>query len=451
MLSPVKKIRELCAEYEMIPPNSRVYAAVSGGKDSMCLLTALMELEKELGFHLSVCHFNHRLRGEESDGDAAFVRAYCRDRNIPYVEGSGDVAGESARRGIGLEEAARNLRYAFFEGLEDGALVATAHTADDNAETLLMHLLRGTGPQGMGGIPPVRGRYLRPMLRVTRQEVEAYLEEKRIPRREDSSNALDDALRNRIRHRVIPLLEEMNPRFSENASFAAGLLYEDNRLLEEQAAVFLEKHRRGNRLPVSALRGLDAPLRERALRLMCGPSLEREHVAMLESLLVSESPSSAADLPGLRVRREYGDLVFGGQWRAGESFLPVALTPGGAAEIPRLGLRFRLTELTAGSVVYNSLTDFLFKKSEVYGIVTVRPRAAGDVIKLPGRGTRTLKKLFIDRKIPLTRRPLLPVIADDRGVLAVVGIGADERAKPDPGEPVYHLQVEETGNEPSGY
>ena len=198
---------KLCAfanRYAMLQPGDRVICAVSGGADSMALLWAFYLLKEKLQISLSAAHFNHHLRGAESDRDEQFVKTFCQDYGIPFVSGSSQVVAGSK----GLEAAAREARYAFLRSLP--GTIATAHTADDNAETLLMHLVRGTGLKGLGGITPVNGPLIRPMLEITRAEVMAFLEEYSIPFVEDSSNGGDDFLRNRLRHHVMPLLKQEN-------------------------------------------------------------------------------------------------------------------------------------------------------------------------------------------------------------------------------------------------
>ena len=167
----LSKLTAFSREYDLIRPGDHIICALSGGADSMALLWSLYLLKEKLQIRLSAAHFNHRLRGAESDGDEAFVRWFCDRFEIPLLVGSAQVtAGEK-----GLEAAAREARYAFFATLP--GKIATAHTADDNAETVLMHLVRGTGLKGLGGITPVNGRFIRPMLTVTRQQVISFLEE----------------------------------------------------------------------------------------------------------------------------------------------------------------------------------------------------------------------------------------------------------------------------------
>ena len=226
----LNKLERFIREKALLTAGDTVTCAVSGGADSMALLWGLYLLKDKLSLDVRAAHFNHRLRGEESDADAAFVREFCGRFEIPLSVGSGEVKPGSK----GLEAAARDARYAFLETLP--GKIATAHTADDNAETLLMHLVRGTGLKGLGGIAEARGRIIRPMLTVTRQEVLAFLEEYHIPHREDSSNETDDFLRNRLRHHVMPLLKAENPRLSQNLSAMAQRLRQDEAALQAISA-----------------------------------------------------------------------------------------------------------------------------------------------------------------------------------------------------------------------
>lgn len=406
----LNKLAEFMARYQMLEPGDTVICAVSGGADSMALLFAMYLLREKLKIQVKAAHFNHKLRGEESDGDEVFVREFCARYDIELFADSGTVvAGKK-----GLEAAARDARYDFLRNLP--GKIATAHTANDNAETVLLHLVRGTGLKGLGAIAPVRDGIIRPMLTVTRQQVLEFLEEYHIPHREDGSNHTDQFLRNRLRHHVMPLLEQENPRLAENLSAMALRLRQDEDALSEaagQAEMNIEK-----------LKTLQPAVRSRALERFLKASgvkePEAEHIALVERLVFSEKPSARANLPGgITVQRCYGQLL---AEPMEEPLKAVSLSCPGEVTIPQLGLRAVCKP--AGEIIN---TDTVFTVL-AQGGVTIRCRQPGDTICLSG-GTKSLKKLFIDRKIPAARRNRIPVIVDEQGVIAVYGIGADQRRK----------------------
>ena len=188
---------------------------------------------------MSAAHYNHSLRGAESDRDAAFVAEWCALRGIPCIVGAGDVGREAELRGLGVEETARQMRYEFLRTVADTTgcdRIATAHSADDNLETLLLHLVRGAGLHGLAGIPPRRGDIVRPLLTTARADIMAYLEEHHVPHVEDSTNTDEAYARNRIRRQVVPVLRQLNPRLTESAAETMGYLRADDDFLNAQAA-----------------------------------------------------------------------------------------------------------------------------------------------------------------------------------------------------------------------
>ena len=405
----LNKLLEFIRRYGLISPGDRVICAVSGGADSVALLFAMYLLRERLDITLEAAHFNHRLRGEESDADEAFVKELCGRYDIPLHLGSGRILPGKK----GLEAAAREARYAFLRSLP--GKIATAHTADDNAETVLLHLVRGTGLKGLGGISPMNGNVIRPMLTVTRREVEAFLSEYALPHREDSTNATDLFLRNRIRRNVMPLLLQENPSLAENLSDMALGLREDEDYLSRMA---------GETLPgVAALQEMHPALRARALERFLKengvPEPEKRHITLLEQLAFSDKPSARADLPGgITVARRYDTLeVLGEAQPLSERVLE------GSLELPELGLRVVCAE---ADTIVNTPDTFTVVPA---GKIVVRSRLPGDRIRLSG-GTKSLKKLFIDRKIPASERLRIPIIADEAGVLGVWSIGADQNRIP---------------------
>lgn len=433
--------------YGMLPDGTRVLCAVSGGADSVCLLCRLLELGARRRLEIVAAHYNHGLRGAESDRDEAFVRALCAERGVPLVCGRGDVAAYARENGLGIEEAARTLRYAFLERTADETgcgRIATAHTADDNAETMLLNLARGTGLRGLCGIPPVRGRLVRPLLMTTRAEVEAYLAQHGAAHVEDSSNSADDYARNRVRHTAVPALESVNPAFAANAGRAAALLREDEAFLQSLARDFLAENFKDGALPAGALAALPDPVSARVLRLVCGQALGARHVEALRRLARGEGLGHA-DVPGMRVTREQGRLRFGAA-PAGR-IRPAALAPAGRTAIPEAGIAVRCAVLTDCGEIHTSLNTFFFNYESICGNILCTSRRDGDKIRLAGRGcTKKLSDLFAERGYTQSRRNLTPVFRDDAGVAAVWGFGVAQRCAARPGDTVLRIDIESGEN-----
>jgi len=401
----LNKLLSFVRKQKLIFAGDTVICALSGGADSVALLFALYLLKEKLEISLEAAHFNHHLRGEESNRDEAFVKAFCDRYDIPLHLGSGQVTPGKK----GLEAAAREARYGFLRTLK--GKIATAHTADDNAETVLMHLVRGTGLKGLGGISPVYGSVIRPMLSCTRQDVESFLEEWCLDHVEDSSNESDDFLRNRIRHRIVPLLKEENPKLAENLSAMALRLREDEQVLSSQTDFEI--------LPtVESLKAMPKALRSRCLDGFLKKNGVREpeesHIAMAEALVFSENPSARASFPGgITIARRYDRLEAVMEKAILEEQI---LTCPGILELPEL--RIECTAAEEACLQTDCFTVY------PVGKIRIRPRKSGDSIRLSG-GTKSLKKLFVDRKIPAEERLRLPVICDDAGVLGVYSIGAN--------------------------
>lgn len=411
----------------MVNPGDTVICALSGGADSVAMTFAFYLIKESLGIHLEAAHFNHHLRGEESDGDEAFVRAFCDRYDIPLHVGSACVTPGKK----GLEAAARDARYGFLRSLN--GKIATAHTADDNAETVLMHLIRGTGLKGLGGITPVSGNVIRPMLTITRQEVEEFLQEWCLSHIEDSSNESDAFLRNRIRHHVMPLLRQENPKIGENLSQMALRLRQEEDYLS-QAAEF-------DTLPtVPELKQLHPAIRSRMIgSFLKGAGVkepEDAHIAQVEALLYSPRPSARAAFPGgVTIARNYDKL----EVLQEKAVLPeTVLTVPGKTELPGWEVL-----CTPAQEIINTADTFTVNPE---GALLLRSRRSGDTLRLSG-GSKSLKKLFIDRKIPAAQRDSLPVLADEDGILGVYSIGVhqDRAAKTLPAVTIRFIKKETKG------
>ena len=425
----VQKVRQTMEAHHMLETNEPVLAALSGGADSVALLLALTELE----IPVSACHLHHGLRGAEADRDEQFCRSLCAKLGIALTVRHADAAAYARKVHESVETAARNLRYAFFAEIADGRKTATAHTADDNLETVLFHLARGSGLDGLCGIPPVREGIVRPLIACTREEVEGFLASRGQDFVTDSTNLQPAYTRNRIRQEVVPVLRALNPQAAETVSALTARLRTDRDYLEEQAQALLSQAAQDGGWRAELLADAHPALRTRALRIACQQSgmpardFTARHVAALEALLRNPNPSAQIDLPaGFAARREYDLLrVEKKQKPADFAQIPVRIPFDG-----RLGAgaaRVTVRPVQKNQVFYNSFNTF-YVGCDTIDIPTfvLRTRRTGDRLRLNRHGgSRSLKKILIDKKIPAPQRGTLAVLADQNGVIAVQSVGTD--------------------------
>lgn len=413
----------------------KLLAAVSGGADSMCLLHLLAAA----GLDVTAAHFEHGIRGEESLRDLRFVETWCREHGISCLAGHGDAPGYALSHGMSLEQAARELRYAFLRNCADeiGAeYILTAHNLDDNAETLLFNLARGSGTAGLCGIPARRGEIVRPLLSVSRAEIEDYLSENQIPHVEDSTNREDAYTRNLIRHRVIPALREVNPRFAEAAARTAALAARDEEFLQSLAASFLRRELQDGGISLAALRALHPAVASRVIRSLL-PGLSAWHTELALRFLSEDSPASL-DLPGRTLRREQGRLTPGP--RTWTPLPPRALRAGETLELPEAGLRLKVEVTTYRGEVHDLFKTSFVKYEMIHPDLLCSSRQPGDQIRPVGRGcAKSFKALFQEAGVEIARRASIPVIRDEAGPLLLYGVALDERALPVPGEKAWKL------------
>ncbi|WP_322174617.1 tRNA lysidine(34) synthetase TilS [Acutalibacter caecimuris] len=448
---------------EGIPAKGRLVVGFSGGADSVALAHWLMgRVAKD---RLLLAHVNHQLRGEEALRDQRFVEDFARAWGLEIAVLQAGVATLARERGQGLEECGREVRYGFFHQLAAGEedRVLTAHNADDNAETILMHLCRGAGGGGLCGIPRQRGKILRPLLGVAREEIETYCRAQGLAFVTDSSNLEEDYARNRVRHRVMPVLRELNPRFVQAAGQAAALLSADQAFLGEQAAALRARARNRWGLETAVLLAAHESLRSRALRLYLEEAgcrqLERKHLLLAESLLAG----GGADLPGgVAVHCAQG-VFWAGPMLPGEDYqMPVkpgtfylpgglrltlrrlytrqgrvrlrAFRPGpaGGQKGPeRLAGRAFRKKMEAEIENQEKIQNLLFKNALdcaiMNGNLIVRNRRPGDRFAPVGRKlSKPLKQVFQELRVPAPLRGRIPLLAWNRQVVWCPGAGAAE-------------------------
>ena len=394
-------------QWNMLPERGGVIlCAVSGGRDSMCLLHYLHHLGKSLEFTVAAAHLNHLMR-PTAQRDVDFVRGFCRENGIPFYTESTPVYDKAKEWSVTVEEAGRRARYTFLSRTAEriGAeKIATAHHQNDQAETVLLNLLRGTGPEGLGGIPPVRGRYIRPLLQTPRYEIETYLAQNGIDHIEDETNTSRAYARNRLRLDLWPALEELHGGAGENIVRCANIVREENAYLNELAARYLPET--GTAIDCAVLREAPSALQGRILRQIMArlPSGKKDvgavHVEALEKLC-----------------NERGTLSL----------------PGGmAAKCDGKTLHIFITEQMPEELTLhpgeNEWGGYLVTAMWENGdVVTVRCWRPDDRLILPGsRGARSLKRLFAERGITSPEREQIPVVCVNGTPAAVFAVGQNE-------------------------
>ncbi len=432
-----EKIAAFIRENRLIPAGSGVVAGVSGGADSVALLRALMLLAPELGFAVYAAHLNHGIRGEEADADEAFVAELCDSWGLPLIRKKLDIPALARLHSRTLEEEGRVARYDFLECARlkfNADLVAVAHHKDDQAESILLHLTRGSGLAGLAGMRPKRGNLIRPLLCVRRAEIEAYLADEGIPYCTDATNFVPGGTRNRLRLDVIPYIEtHINPAFTETLCSGAELLRRDEDYLTQAAREALAKASREGGYDRAALAALAPPIKSRAVRLaLCAigaeADIERPHVEKACEILTGRT-GARLDLPGAVVRASYSLVIFEKPCRREIEAFELPLNIPGDTAAPEGVFRAEITADT--SVEADPYVAYFDLDRLPHGVVARRRRPGDRFFPLGAPGSRKLKECFIDAKVPRAAREV-PLLAAGSDVLFVPGFRIAEPVKVNP-------------------
>lgn len=427
-----QSVENAIVEHALISPGDTVLAGLSGGPDSVALLHVLLRIAPSMGFTVEAAHLNHCLRAEASDKDEAFVRELCELLGVRLYVERADVAAFAKEQGYTVEQAGREMRYAFLErcaGAGENVRIALAHHMDDQAESILLHLTRGAGLAGLIGMLPRRGRIIRPLLYVRRADVEAYLAQEGLAYCVDATNLEAGGTRNRLRLHVVPYIEQyINPAFVRVLCSMGELALRDERYLEEEAAKALERTRRDGGFDRAALKALPLPLLTRALRIALREAgaendVERVHIESLIELLGART-GARLGLPGAKAYTDYGLLRFG----EAENLVPyfeIPLNMEGETPTP-LGSFFAET-LDAQSLdpaEFGRARHVAYMDMDALGDgadLVIRLRRGGERIHPVGApGRKKLKEYFIDRKVPRQKRAL-PLLCRGDEVLFLPG------------------------------
>lgn len=407
----------------MLSKGDAVIVALSGGADSVSLLNFLISIKDSYSLHIFAAHVNHNLRGDEAIDDENFVRELCANYGIKLYVKSVDVSSIAKSQKISTELCGRNIRYEFLEELsvKYNAKIATAHTASDNAETLIFNLARGAGLKGMTGIQPVRDNIIRPLIYVTREQVEEYCSTNNLKFVTDSSNLTDDYTRNKIRHQVIPLLKEFNQDF-EQTSIRHSMIFSDlNSYIDDEVKSIIDKVKVTDGYNPLLIDELPKALKHSVIYAICkkeNADVEFRHITEIASYL---SSGGATDLPGnyrCVCKQNLLRIVPIKDNKAGCFVSPFDLN----STITYCGKKYSAKELKQETK--EDLVDISFLNKNLI----LRTRKSGDTFTFPRRKvTKTVKKLFNELKIPEEKRNNLLLLTLDDTVLWIEGIGVSKQ------------------------
>lgn len=445
-MSMINKVKKTITKYGLLKPDDTVIIGLSGGPDSTALAVALAQIAPSLGLQLIIAHFNHGLRGRESDADERGACLLAKQLKLSFVSGKMDKA--AVPKGLSPEDYYRRRRYQFFDDVAKSNMagkIALGHNLQDQAETVLLHLLRGSGLDGLKGISPLRdGKYIRPLLEVSRREIISYLDEARIAYRHDSSNENKIHLRNKIRLELLPYLKtEFNPKIDEALVQMAEIIRDENAFIKECVNKALKStcvKRQKNKilLNIEYLNMLPLAIQRRLLKeLLEDFNIQKNgitflHINSIAKLLRNLESGKKISLPcGIEARREYENLILE-RPNAGaiQTEYSYQVEIPGTIYLKERNLTVRLQLVEKNKVDFNVRNKDYFDLDKIHLPLALRNRREGDWFQPLGMaGRKKLKSFFIDHKITQQKRNEIMLLVDQRAVIWIENMHLNDQVK----------------------
>lgn len=424
----LNKIKNTISMYGMINNGDSIYIGLSGGADSVSLLVSLNELKNFYNISIKAIHINHQLRGDESFRDEQFCIELCKQLNIPLHVERIDVISYCKNNKVSTEEGARILRYDVFKRLSNGK-IATAHTLSDNCETMLYNLTRGAGTKGLMGIPPIRDNIIRPLIMCTRKDVEDYLSSKKISYVTDSSNLSDDYTRNKIRHNVIPILKNINPKFENKVLDTILILSEDNNYIDSMAEKLYNENisTDGKTLNVD-LRNYHNAIKHRCITKLFKQNnltYSYERILAISDIILTDGKINITN--DVYFISKLGIISVVKVPKSCKNDTPIYIDLPINSSVTVLNKCIETTLLENPTFINRKLTNYILDYDKIHGKAHLRNRIFGDKIQLIGRGFTSSVKKLINENIPKDKRSDLCFIADNLGLIFMEHFGIDQR------------------------
>lgn len=423
------KVKETISRYSMLSPGERVLCGLSGGADSVSLVYALYLL----GYDVTAVHVDHMIRGEEAQRDRLFAQQFCEKLSIPFECRSVDVPQRAKQLSVGLEECGRIVRYEIFSQLSEkySCKTATAHTLSDSAETVLFNIARGSSVAGLGGIPAVRGNIIRPLIQVTREEVEAFCSEHGLEYVNDSTNSDTVYTRNMIRHSLVPQFKKINPSFHYAIARLSQCAASDDAYLADMAGSALDECKNAGGWSVERLRKLPDPILRRAITIMAD-GCDYRHIELIKEMISDGSGAVEIDFErtlavhkGSVIRKKKTEEL--GEWSAELDFSETNLPDGRRLCCETVPIEFIKSSENSHNLLFTDLIDYdiILERCSENKPLTIRNRREGDRFTPNGRGiTKQVRKLFNEKGIPVHMRSRCMMFDIAGEIVWIEGFGA---------------------------